>query len=169
MTPGAFDTTYAAGFFQFDVFVQKVAPPINDFAGVAVIGAGTAGCAGPQTLAVHSTPKVNNPYFAFTCTNTPPSALGLLLYTTASVPAGIDTLGIGALQHVDLGTLVDFADIVSVPQRSATRRVPIPNDPALVGQQLSVQSFWLWSAPDACPQLPFGLSSSNALEITIQS
>lgn len=170
VTPNAFDPTYNAGFSQTDAWIQKIVPPINNLPGIQAYGTGTPGCAGPHLLAAHSTPKLNNPYFALTCSNAPPSALGIAIYSTGQDLTGSDSLGIGTLSHIQfLGSPLDWSDLLSTPQGTATVKLPIPGASALAGTTVFAQAFWLWSGAHACPQLPNGISSSNGLQLVIQS
>ena len=67
-----------------------------------MFGTGTAGCAGTQTLDVNHAPVINNPSFAITCDNAPPSSLGLGIVADAQDLTGSDPFFIGVLLHVDL-------------------------------------------------------------------
>ncbi|MBL8695390.1 MAG: SBBP repeat-containing protein [Planctomycetes bacterium] len=171
VTPGAFDTIYNNnGFSPFDCWIQKITPPVNQLPGLNAYGTGTPGCAGPHLLAAHSTPKLNNPHFALTCANAPRGANGILIYSSAPEPVGVDSLGIGALSHIQiLGASLGWLDLSAPPQGTSTTKLPIPNSPHFLGLKVYAQAFWLWPASQPCPQLPFGLSSSNGLEIVIQN
>ncbi|MBL8694505.1 MAG: SBBP repeat-containing protein [Planctomycetes bacterium] len=170
VTPSSFDPTYNAGFNMLDAWIVKLTPPVNNLPGLAAYGAGTPGCDGPHLLAAHSTPKLNNPYFALTCTGAPRGANGILIYSSAPEPVGVDSLGIGALSHIQfLGASLGWLDLSAPPQGTSTTKLPIPNSPHFLGLKVYAQAFWLWPASQPCPQLPFGLSSSNGLEIVIQN
>ncbi|MBI3818455.1 MAG: SBBP repeat-containing protein, partial [Planctomycetes bacterium] len=95
ITPGAFDAVLnnngaSSGFT--DGFLAKVTIGTPD--GITSYGNGTPGCAGPQSLAVYSIPKVGNSLFEIACSHCPPDSLGLLLITNQSYATDSDPFGI---------------------------------------------------------------------------
>ncbi len=133
---------------------------------VASYGTGTPGCAGPQAMGFVSCPTLGNAAFALTCSAAPPSSLGLGLLTDAPDIAGSDPFGLGVLLHVDLfGALeVNALDVVSDAAGLGTVATPVPNLPSLAGKHYYMQVLWAWSS---CALPPYGLSTSNALDIRI--
>lgn len=130
-------------------------------------GTGTPGCTGPEVLSGSPAPKVNTPSFALSCTNAPPSSLGLWLFMDAADFAGSDPFAIGAKLHVDLFAATTLIGLngTSDPTGLGTCAAPIPSTPTLAGATLYAQALWAWPL-SVCNNLPFGLSSSNGLAIT---
>lgn len=133
---------------------------------VANYGTGTPGCAGAQTMGVAAAPEVGMAAFGLTCSNAPPSSLGLGLVADAQDAAGSDPFAIGVLLHVDLfaATQLYSFDLVSDAAGVGAVAVPIPNDPLLAGQGFFAQGVWGWTS---CALPPFNLSSSRGLDFTI--
>ncbi len=131
-------------------------------------GDGYAGCTGPQQMGVDQTPRIDTPSFGIHCDHAPASSLGLLLVGTVVDEIGSDPFGLGVLLHVDLlaSTEVLALDIVSDPWGFGVADASIPNDVALVGKTYVLQCLWSWGGTCALP--PYGLSTSNALELLIQ-
>jgi hypothetical protein len=142
---------------------QTVTPGLTNY------GTGTPGCAGAQTLFGSSAPKVGNAGFAASSKYGAPSALELLLIADAANAAGFDPLGLGILFHVDpfAATFWMGVDIQSDAVGAASAALPIPNQPQLQGAVYFAQVISAWPAPN-CGLLPYGLSSSRGLRITIQ-
>jgi len=138
---------------------------------VGPYGTGTPGCNGPAVLSGSPAPQVNTPNYTLSCTNAPPSSLGLWLITDTYNQAGTDTFGIGAKLHIDLfaATVLFTPNGTSDASGVGTAPVPIPNTPTLAGATFYAQVIWAWpvgSCTTNYPQ-PFGLSTSNGLAITI--
>ncbi|MFN0207447.1 MAG: S8 family serine peptidase [Planctomycetota bacterium] len=143
--------------------------------GLASFGTGTAGCEGPQFTFGDSTPRAGNSEYQITCSNAPPSALGILIITNAYSNDGYDATGHGVLWHVDLinTTELFILPILSNIAGGAAAPVPIPNNPLLVGRVFIAQAFWSWAGapgPMCYPTYPVSsaMSSSNALWMSIQ-
>lgn len=136
--------------------------------GVLPFGTGTPGCAGAQALWVTTTPKVGASGFRFTCTNAPPSALGLLIVGNAPDFAGSDPFAFGALLHVSLfaSTFLEGLDLTSSSFGLGSSPAPIPISPVLAGQTVVAQALWVWSGC-ATPS-PVGISTSTGLGVTFQ-
>ncbi|MBI3818748.1 MAG: hypothetical protein HY286_08670 [Planctomycetes bacterium] len=170
VTLGAFDTLLngngAVGGFS-DGWLAKVT--LGTPAGVVPYGTGTLGCAGAQSLVVYSTPKVGNPNFEFTCSHCPGDSLGLLLITNQSYATDSDPFGIGLNLLVDLFSSSEIYafDINSNSLGGASVPTAIPNNSLLGGNKYYAQVVSLWPSGTCTPSV-LGLSSSNALAITIQ-
>jgi hypothetical protein len=136
--------------------------------GVVPFGAGTPGCAGAHALGVRSAPLVGDAGFALTCTNAPPSSLGLAIAVNVPDLLGSDPFALGVKLHVDLflSTEVYPMDMVSYPSGFAVAPAPIPNVPALAGAQYHAQALWLWPATLCVPSL-YGLSTTPGLSFAI--
>ena len=135
--------------------------------GVAPYGTGTPGCDGFTTLSANLPPLVPEPAFGLTATGAPPETIGFFYRFDA--PSSTGFLLLDLLIHVDLGTLSLFT--VSKPIRSdaggtAFGALPIPNNPNLVGLDISAQAFWPWLPPSPCAVSAFGLSSSRGVTLT---
>jgi len=159
-TPGAWDTTING---SLDAFVTR----LDMFpTGASPFGSSTPGCAGPLAIGVTSMPQVGNATFAIRCTSAPSSTTGLLAFSGAGLATPLAIFGAGV--WVDPASPAFFT--VFVPSNgvgAAQFSVPIPGIPALAGAQAYAQFAWLGpSAPPPCPAT--GVSTSNALEITIQ-
>jgi len=143
--------------------------------GLASFGTGTAGCEGPEFTFGDSTPRAGNLEYQITCSNAPPSALGVLVITNAYSDDGYDPTGHGVLWHVDLFNTTELfiLPILSNIAGGAAAPAPIPYDPLLVGRVFIAQAFWSWGGapgPMCYPTYPVSsaMSSSNALWMTIQ-
>jgi len=156
----------AANVLSDDVYAYLNTMPAIQ--GVTPYGTGTPGCTGLEQLSTSSTPAIGNASFALRCTNAPPSSIGLWLVADAADVAGFEFFGMTL--HVGLATstfLLSF-NAASAPDGFAVAPLPIPNVPAFVGAKLYSQAIWVW-AINVCFNFPVGLSSSNGLEITLQS
>lgn len=147
--------------------IFKIVPVNPVLTGVANYGTGTAGCSGAQVQSTNTSPVINNPGFQVRTSNCPASALGLGLATDVADVAGSDPFGIGVLLHVDLfaATSINTFDVVSDALGNGVASAPIPNSPALVGKHFFVQTLSSWTS---CVLPPFNLSTSDALDLTIQ-
>ena len=166
-TPGSFQPTghFTIGYSEAWVVRQS---PLYSGTGVASVGSGNAGCSGPHTLRVGSTPQIGNKLFAVECGNAPASSLGLFLIGSQILPPGSQPLGLGVELLVDLASPELFAlPIASNGVGGSAVNLPIPNQPLLAGHTYGMQALWLWP-PGACSPSPFQLSSSDTLVVTLQ-
>jgi hypothetical protein len=129
-------------------------------------GAGTPGCAGPQALGVKAAPESGMAAFGVTCTNAPPSSLGLGLVADAQDLTGADPFGAGIVLHVGLLTASEVLtlDLTSDVAGAGSVTAPIPPSPFLTGKTYFIQAIWAWSS---CPLPPLGLSASEGLAVKI--
>ncbi|MFN0205163.1 MAG: FG-GAP repeat protein [Planctomycetota bacterium] len=151
--------------------VQSGAAYIFDlnYTGTPSYGVGSSGCAGAHTLGITQPPILNSPNFALTCTNAPPSSLGVALVSDVQDLAGSDPFFLGVLFYVDIITATEVIsfDFVSDPFGNAvTVNSGIPNEPLIIGKTFYAMAMWVWTT---CPLPPFNLSTSQALAITIQA
>ncbi|MFN3242649.1 MAG: hypothetical protein ACE37K_14190 [Planctomycetota bacterium] len=127
--------------------------------GSEAFGSGTGGCAGDHVLTLLSTVKPGQPmklrYSGMSATTFPILGVG-----TPLPSPGLPVLGF--LAHVQSQFTLGLPLPIGTHGAHAE---PIPNDPNLVGAQLHMQVFALWLA--GCAQLPFDLSSSNGLTVTV--
>jgi hypothetical protein len=132
-------------------------------------GIGTPGCNGAHHICGNGAPTVGNAGFALSCSNAPVSALGLCLVANAQDVAGSDPFQLGILLHLDLvlATDIQAIDFHSDAAGLGTAPAPIPNNPVLIGVHYFGQGIWAWT-PQQCQPSPFGLSSSDGLDIPIQ-
>jgi len=156
----------------------QVAPGPFGFGGFIVqlsnlvpYGAATAGCTGRPVLSGSPAPHVNTPSFALSCTKAPPLSVGLWVITDVADDAGSDPFGIGAKLYVDLFTATLLLTVNGTSDASGlgTAPAPIPNNAAIAGATVYAQALWAWPAGSCTTNypLPFGLSASNGLAITI--
>jgi len=136
-------------------------------AGVERYGASTAGCDGSQRLEVQQSPEIGNAGFEVHCTHAPANSVGLALLTDSLDVPGSDPFGIFVTLHVDLfaATQIAALDMLSDAAGHGSVSLPIPNVAALASQTFGVQALWAWS-PTICTPTPFGLSTSDALQLT---
>ncbi|MBI3817253.1 MAG: hypothetical protein HY286_01075 [Planctomycetes bacterium] len=132
-----------------------------------VYGTGTPGCAGPHVIGATKAPIANVPGFRITCTNAPPSSLGLLLVGNVPDVFGSDPLYLGILTHVDLfnSTELYAFDLDSNPLGYGSSPTDLALSPAIVGNTYYAQALWYWTS---CSPSSSGLSSSPGLAITVQ-
>jgi len=144
-------------------FLRTLIPP----AGIERYGASTAGCDGSQRLDVQQSPEIGNAGFELHCTNAPANSMGLVLLSDSLDVPGSDPFGIFVNLHVDLfaATQSTALDMSSNSAGHAMLGLPIPNVAALASQTFGIQALWAWS-PTICTPTPFGLSTSDALQLT---
>jgi len=156
--------TVAGGPFGYGAFIVQLSA-------LAPYGTGTAGCTGRPVLSGAPAPHVNTPTFALSCTNAPPLSVGLWMITDEADVAGSDPFGIGAKLYVDLfaATLLVTVNGSSDASGLGTAPAPIPNTASLAGATVFAQALWAWPSGSCTTNypMPFGLSTSNGLEITI--
>ena len=134
--------------------VAKASP-----AGTSVYGTGTPGCSGILWMNANVPPRINTLDFAILCSNVPTSSLGLGLVTDSQDLEGSFLFGWGILIHIDLigSTQVLSYDMTSSSNGVGYSPIPIPNNPALIGNTYYTQCFWLQKPGDDCK--PFAAES----------
>jgi hypothetical protein len=134
-------------------------------AGTTAFGAGSAGCLGPHGLSLVQ-PLVPGSTSALVADNLAPGVLPTLVLSLEGDLAGSDPLGWGVSLHVALPQA--FAITPLPPPIGATLSAPlaVPPNPVLRGLEIFAQVGFFW--PAGCPALPFKLSSSAGVAITIQ-
>jgi len=127
--------------------------------GSQAFGTGTAGCAGDHNLTLYRTVT---PGLSMQVRYSGMSPLTFpILAAGPAVPGGVPVLG--CLLHV----VPDVTIGLALPAGSHGVHVePMPNDPGIIGAQLDMQVFALWLG--GCGVVPFDLSSSNGLTMTVQ-
>jgi hypothetical protein len=146
--------------------VWKIVPQTPQLVGVTSYGTGTPGCNGASVLSVPCSATLLNPGETINSTNGPPGTTLIGIVGSASLPPGSDPLFIAVETLVDLTPGTHFLyNFPVAPNGTASIPAPIPNLPSLVGFTFYVQHFFAWSS---CMPSPLGLSSSQALAITIQ-
>ena len=151
VTPGAYDTSHNG---EVDAFVSQIEMLPT---GVEPYGTSSAGCKGQLYAGVTEQPRIDRPDFALTCSGGPANGGGALLLGVQRPPQPVPVLGI------DLWVLPTVAPAASSDAFGyANVRLPLPNDPRLVGAKLYAQ--FVWASPCGAQ----GLSASDALEITVQ-
>src|SRR4029434_9526152 len=90
---------------------------------------------------------VGTPDFFLTCTNAPPSSLGLAIVADVQDLAGSDRCGLAVPLHVDMfaSTILVGVNAYSTAAGTASAALPIPNVPGLAGQTAYVQMLWVWA------------------------
>lgn len=138
--------------------------------GVAVFGAGTAGCAGRQLLNANAVAHVGDAGFGLIGSAAPQNSLGYLLIADAANVAGAPGLGTGAILHVALPPAATFLLLGfsgSDANGSLFAPVPLPNLGSIAGVAVTFQNLSVWPSP--CPGLgPQNVSSSNGVTVVIQ-
>jgi hypothetical protein len=126
----------------------------------------TKGCVGFQVMNAIGDVKVGNSNFQLHCSSAPANSLGLGILTTAAIPNGADTFGIGLNLLVDLinGAPITF-DLQSDGSGEGFGPIPIPNQPFLVGFTGYAQALWYW--PSACNPSQLNLSSSGGVALYV--
>lgn len=134
------------------------------------VGTGTPGCAGLLGIAANTTPKINNPNFALSVTNTPPLSKGLMIIADAIVQNGADPFGLNILLYPDLllATEILAFDILSDAGGTAVIAAPIPNNPSAVGRSFHAQGLFAEKKGYQCSAGAAFLVTSRALSIVIQ-
>ncbi|MBI3817493.1 MAG: PQQ-dependent sugar dehydrogenase [Planctomycetes bacterium] len=151
--------------------IFKIVPQNPVIVGISNYGVGTPGCLGSQTMSVNCSPVIANPGFELLVNRCPTSSLGLTMVTDQQDVAGSDPFSIGVLLHVGFGgSQVMAFDANSDALGNGITAAPIPNNPTLVGQHFYATTLWAWSTSTCTlPGFnPFNLSTSDALDITIQ-
>jgi hypothetical protein len=133
--------------------------------GVVPFGLGTAGCEGAQVLTLLQ-PLSPGASTELRVSGTAPGLLPTLVLSLGGDLAGSDPLASGALVHVDLSKAFAILPLPFPTGDHLAIPLGVPANPALTGLTVYAQEGFLW--PLACPELPFALSSSTALEITLQ-
>jgi hypothetical protein len=128
--------------------------------GSEVVGTGTAGCYGDLDLTVLR-PARPGAVMELRTTGVEAGGVPFLLAGSMADPVGLPLLG--ALLHVDPLIFLELPLVTGSPY---VFQIPWPNDAALVGQSLYLQS--LVFGPASCPARPFPLASSNGLVATFQ-
>lgn len=156
------EATGGAGATSFTV--QTTVPmnlPFSNF------GIGTPGCHGDHHMCANSAPYIGNSGFQLLCDNAPAGALGLGLATDVGLLTGGDQFGLGIILYNDLllATQVYQFDMNSDANGLGTAPAPIANDNALIGMTFYVDALWAWFSE--CVPSPLGLSTSNAMQVTV--
>lgn len=136
--------------------------------GLANSGIGTSGCSGFEQMDATVAPQPGAAGFALTCTRAPANGFGVLL-TSSSVDAlGSDPFGLGVLVHVGIASpaVYSIVPLFADADGYATRALPIPADPQLVGLSAHFQAGFAWNGP--CVPSPLSLSTSDALSVVVQ-
>lgn len=162
-TPGAWNRSNRGGFLRAsDAFVLRL-----DLLPVGARSFGTAspGCSGPLGIGISAQPSIEARY-EITCHGAPPSAPGLMLLAPSGAANPFRVLGVDV--WLDLtGPWFLTRAVTSDSVGGAHSPLRLLRDPRLVGARLAVQFVWFGpAAPPPCP--PLGVSTSNALEITLQ-
>ncbi len=159
-TPNAWSRTFSGGSADAVLTRLDMLPT-----GVTRHGTSTAGCNGQLAASVTSMPRIGNASFALTCTNAPPSTVGVVALANGRLLTPTQVLGIDL--WLDPTTIWLLASVDSDFRGAADLPLPLPRFNRLVGVTLYGQFLWLGrNAPPPCP--PQGFSTTAALEITIQ-
>jgi glucose/arabinose dehydrogenase len=146
--------------------IRKIVPVAPQLVGVTSYGTGTAGCNGASVLSLGCSPTLYNPGETIVSTNGPAGTNAIGIIGSASLPVGSDPLGIGVEVLVDL-TPTTYTLFEFTVGAGGTTTIPaaIPNALPLVGTTVFLQEYFLWTS---CSPSPLNLSSTNALQVTIQ-
>jgi hypothetical protein len=136
--------------------------------GVLAYGTGTPGCQGTLRLGASGPPRLGDASFAFTCSGAPPLASGLLLVSTGQDVLGSDSLGLGALLHVE----AVLAPVLTVPMTSDAAGLgrapaPIPANPGALGRVFYAQALWREPRANACSSSQRRVVSSTGLAVVV--
>ena len=136
--------------------------------GVQPVGSGTPSCAGRQGVSASLTPSVGESEFALLCTNAPARASGFLLLGGAGSASGTDPAGLGLLLHVDpLSAPFELYPMTSGADGSSRALLPVPDNAALAGTSLALQTVWIEPVGPGCSASWLPLSSSRGLAVTL--
>jgi acetyl esterase/lipase len=135
---------------------------------------GTPGCLSQEYLSANSPAKIANTNFQIRCYNALPSVIALLLVTNQVLPAPSDLLNFGFDFIIDpYSPLLLGFDMAVDSTGLGMVKLPIPNDPWLVGHTYYAQAVTAWYDPATgnvpfCSPSKYNLASSEGLAITIQ-
>ncbi|MFN0206959.1 MAG: hypothetical protein ACKVS6_11710 [Planctomycetota bacterium] len=131
-------------------------------------GIGTPGCDGEHHICANSAPFIGNANFQLRCDNAPASTLGLGIVSDVAIVGGLDAFGLGFITYNDfaLSTELLTFDFFSDANGLGIAPAPINNDVNLVGLTFYANALWVWTG-QCPPPSPLGISSSNAVAITI--
>ena len=137
-------------------------------AGLANYGLGTEGCAGPLRIDANREPRLGTPGFALRVDHAPAGGAGLFVLGNVADLAGSDPLGLGVLFHVDptAPNLIRLFPAVADASGLASRVLPVPALPVLVGRTYYFQAAFDWSA--TCLPSSSGYATSDGLAVTIR-
>jgi hypothetical protein len=161
---------FAASAFHGDsVAAYDISRILARPAGIYHYGFGTPGCLGSHHLDANRPAIVGDPDFAVACDHALPNAIGLGLISDAKDGAGSDPFSVFLTFHVDLAAATEGIafDFIADGQGQGFANLPVPANASLAGMHYFVQSFWYW--PFGCSPSLWSVSSSDALEIVIQS
>ena len=159
-TPGAWSTNHSNGNYIGFVARLDLLPT-----GASAFGASSPGCAGPLPITVTAMPRVGNTAFELMSARAAPNTIGVFAAATARLPTPLSILGVDIWidPTSQLVATTIFSDALGIGRVA----IPIPNNPALAGQQFFMQL--LWSSPATAPACPsLGWSATPALDIVIQ-
>lgn len=137
--------------------------------GAVKIGNGNAGCSGQELLYLTGFPK-NGITFGFSAFNAPRNSLGMLLTSTIPDFAGSDPFGVGLVLYLNFGAaaLTAGKDFPTDAFGFANYDIKLPLSPSLKGLKFYSQAIFQWPSGSCTLPTSFQLSSTNAIEVTIQ-
>jgi len=137
-------------------------------AGLANYGLGTSGCDGAMRIDASREPRIGTPGFALRCDHAPAGGAGVFVLGNVADVAGSDPLNLGVLFHVDptAPNLIRLFPTVADAEGLASRVLPVPPIPALIGRTLHFQAAFDWSA--TCLPSSSGYATSDGLSVTIR-
>jgi hypothetical protein len=154
-TPGVFNSTLRGINDAFVARMDLLPTGVNRY------GTSSGACRGPIVMDVTRMPAAGALDFTMVCSAAPPLAVGWLLLGIAADPLGTPVLG--ARLHVSPANFVLPLQVRCSATGFAAVRLPL--DRTWRGARIFAQ--FLWLNPSNCPGTG-PLSSSNALEVTVQ-
>lgn len=158
----AFSSTTAANYGPA-LDMISVTSPVEGLRNYSPTG-GSFSCSGTEFMWATSSPRIGTQPFEVTCTHAPPSSSGICLLSTAPWS--------GTAYNSGIRFLVDPAASWQIPMFSDGNGVGhvflgIPALPTLVGTHFYLQSLWNWGTACSPAPSPYGISSSNGLDVEI--
>lgn len=164
--PDVFVTNRAAS----KVFIHKNTTPLP--AGIGTFGTGTPGCYGSLGITTNVAPQIGAANFRILVTGAPHESILLGIAGDAANFIGYDPFGVGATFYVDfsLATQIFAFDGSSDVAGTGGFAAPIPNDPGIVGLNITSQIVGLEDIQNgqSCSVSPLSLVTSKAVTFTIQ-
>lgn len=138
-------------------------------AGLSLYGPPVWGCNGNHAITMSEIPKIGSATLEVRSNRAPANSMALLLAGSQQNLLGTDYFSIGIKIFIDLATSLELYGLDHPTNAAgfAETALPIPNVPALVGQDYFLQAIYAW--PQTCTN-PFApLSSTNGMKVVIQA
>ena len=153
---------------QFSAPSRSAATIVTLAPGVVAFGSGKVGCFGAHFTNLVGLAKVGESNLRIRATAAPASGAGLALVGDALAPGGIDPFGLGIPLYVDPFASTNLLAITLLPvgEGISMGGLAIPNNPALAGTTVGIQTIFAWPSGPCAPS-PLKLSDSPGIAVTI--